>query len=83
LGLFSDTAGLLASHTVQVRSAVLHTVQGVAVNTWRVDKQVVSDLFYLTEVDGAIPSLSRAQEAVAALTVAAGIPAAPAATASG
>jgi [protein-PII] uridylyltransferase len=178
LGLFSDTAGLLASHTVQVRSAVLHTVQGVAVNTWRVDKQVVSDLpdsgylvnqlsrleagetgvltsvrrrearahggdavpnpyvelvqdasetaavvevraadragllfalgrslsdirlsirsahistlagqaidtFYITEVDGSTPSLSRAQEAVSALTVAAGIPTAPTATAAG
>ena len=44
LGLFSDTAGLLASHSVQVRSAVLHTVEGVAVNTWRVDKQVPTDL---------------------------------------
>jgi [protein-PII] uridylyltransferase len=44
LGLFSDTAGLLASHSVQVRSAVLHTVEGVAVNTWRVDKQIASDL---------------------------------------
>ena len=44
LGLFSDTAGLLASHSVQVRSAVLHTVEGVAVNTWRVDKQLASDL---------------------------------------
>jgi [protein-PII] uridylyltransferase len=44
LGLFSDTAGLFASHAVQVRSAVLHTVEGVAVNTWRVDKQVASDL---------------------------------------
>jgi [protein-PII] uridylyltransferase len=44
LGLFSDTAGLLASHSVQVRSAVLHTVDGVAVNTWRVDKQLASDL---------------------------------------
>ena len=44
LGLFSDTAGLLASHSVQVRSAVLHTVEGVAVNTWRVDKQVSTDL---------------------------------------
>ena len=40
LGLFSDTAGLLACHGVQVRSAVLHTVDGVAVNTWRVDKQL-------------------------------------------
>ena len=44
LGLFSETAGLLAAHGVQVRSAVLHTVDGVAVNTWRVDKQVVTDL---------------------------------------
>ncbi|MFL6064268.1 MAG: [protein-PII] uridylyltransferase [Friedmanniella sp.] len=44
VGLFSETAGLLASHGVQVRSAVLHTVDGVAVNTWRVDKQLVVDL---------------------------------------
>jgi [protein-PII] uridylyltransferase len=44
LGLFSETAGLLAAHGVQVRSAVLHTVDGVAVNTWRVDKQLVVDL---------------------------------------
>jgi [protein-PII] uridylyltransferase len=44
LGLFSETAGLLASHSVQVRSAVLNTVNGVAVNTWRVDKQHPTDL---------------------------------------
>ncbi len=44
LGLFSDTAGLLASHGIQVRSAVLHTVSGIAVNTWRVDKQLPVDL---------------------------------------
>ena len=44
LGLFSETAGLLASHSIQVRSAMLHTVAGVAVNTWRVDKQLPSDL---------------------------------------
>jgi len=44
LGLFSETAGLLASHGVQVRSAVLHTLDGVAVNTWRVDKQLAADL---------------------------------------
>jgi [protein-PII] uridylyltransferase len=175
LGLFSDTAGLLASHSVQVRSAALHTVEGVAVNTWRLDKQVPSDLpdvaylikqltrleagetgiltpvqrrearahgsgavsnpyvdliqdasesaavievrtgdragllyalgrslseirlsirsahistlagqaidtFYITEADGSAPSASRAQEAVEALTVAAGIPAVPTAT---
>jgi [protein-PII] uridylyltransferase len=175
LGLFSDTAGLLALHSVQVRSAVLHTVEGVAVNTWRVDKQAPTDLpdtaylvkqlirleagetgilapvqrresrahgggavshphvelirdasetaavievrtgdragllyalgrslseiklsirsahistlagqaidtFYVTEVDGSVPNAPRAQDAVDALTVAAGIPAAPAAT---
>ncbi|HEY5848577.1 MAG TPA: [protein-PII] uridylyltransferase [Microlunatus sp.] len=44
LGLFSEVAGLLASHAVSVRSAVLNTVEGVAVNTWRVDKQVAADL---------------------------------------
>ena len=44
VGLFSETAGLLASHSVQVRSAVLTTVNGVAVNTWRVDKQLATDL---------------------------------------
>ena len=44
LGLFSDTAGLLASAGVQVRAAVLHTVDGVAVNTWRVDKDRVADI---------------------------------------
>ncbi len=44
LGLFSDTAGLLAAHGVQVRAAVLHTVDGVSVNTWRVDKERVSDV---------------------------------------
>jgi [protein-PII] uridylyltransferase len=44
LGLFSETAGLLASHSVQVRSAVLRTVNGVAVNTWRIDKQLSADL---------------------------------------
>ena len=44
LGLFGDTAGLLTAHSVGVRSAVLHTVDGVAVNTWRVDKLRLADL---------------------------------------
>jgi [protein-PII] uridylyltransferase len=44
LGLFSETAGLLASHSIQVRSAMLHTVDRVAVNSWRVDKQLPADL---------------------------------------
>jgi [protein-PII] uridylyltransferase len=35
---------LLASHSVQVRSAVLHTVGDVSVNTWRVDKLRVVDV---------------------------------------
>jgi len=43
-GLFSECAGLLAAHGVSVRSAVLHTLEGVAVNTWRVDKHALSDL---------------------------------------
>nr|WP_269778605.1 [protein-PII] uridylyltransferase [Microlunatus antarcticus] len=44
LGLFSDTAGLLASAGVPVRAAVLHTVDGVAVNTWRVDLERLADV---------------------------------------
>lgn len=44
LGLFSEIAGLLAAHAVSVRSAVLSTLEGVAVNTWRVDKQLLADL---------------------------------------
>ena len=44
LGLFGDTAGLLAAHGVSVRSAALHTVQSVAVNTWRVDKAKPGDI---------------------------------------
>lgn len=44
LGLFSDTAGLLGAHGISVRSAVLHTVEGVSVNTWRIDKDSARDL---------------------------------------
>ena len=44
LGLFGEAAGLLASHSVQVRSAALNTVDGVGVNTWRVDKQLATGL---------------------------------------
>ncbi len=36
-GLFADTAGLLAAHGFLVRSAVVRTVDGVAVNEWWVD----------------------------------------------
>jgi [protein-PII] uridylyltransferase len=36
-GLFADTAGLLASHNLTVRSALVRTVGGLAVDTWWVD----------------------------------------------
>ena len=36
-GLFADTAGLLASHNLTVRSALVRTVDGLAVDTWWVD----------------------------------------------
>ncbi len=50
VGLFCDTAGLLLAHGIAVRSAVLHTVEAVAVNTWRIDKlsaQEIPDLAFL------------------------------------
>lgn len=37
LGLFADTAGLLASLGLVVRSAVLTTIEGVAQNAWHVE----------------------------------------------
>jgi [protein-PII] uridylyltransferase len=36
-GLFADTAGLLAAHGFIVRSAIVRTLDGVAVNEWWVD----------------------------------------------
>jgi [protein-PII] uridylyltransferase len=36
-GLFADTAGLLAAHGFVVRSALVRTVDGLAVNEWWVD----------------------------------------------
>ena len=36
-GLFADTAGLLAAHGFVVRSAIVRTIDGVAVNEWWVD----------------------------------------------
>lgn len=44
MGLFGDTAGLLAAHGITVRSAMLSTIDGVAVNTWRVDLDRPEDL---------------------------------------
>lgn len=37
LGLFADTAGLLAAEGLVVRTAILRTVDGVAVNEWHVE----------------------------------------------
>jgi [protein-PII] uridylyltransferase len=37
LGLFADTAGLLATHGLTVRSALVRTVEGLAVDSWWVD----------------------------------------------
>lgn len=42
--LFADTAGLLAAYRIPVRSALVSTVDGVAVNTWRVDAEDPADL---------------------------------------
>lgn len=47
LGLFGDVAGLLAAHGLGVRSAVLHTVEQVAVGTWWLDMEGVDDLLDL------------------------------------
>ena len=37
VGLFADSAGLLAAHGFVVRSALVRTIDGVAVNEWWVD----------------------------------------------
>jgi [protein-PII] uridylyltransferase len=37
LGLFADTAGLLAAHGLVVRTAVVRTIDGVAANEWHVE----------------------------------------------
>ncbi len=44
LDLFGDIAGLLALHRIVVRSVVLHTVEEVAVGTWRTDVERLADL---------------------------------------
>ena len=44
LGLFSDTAGMLASHRVGIRSALINTVDAIAVSTWLTDAEALADL---------------------------------------
>lgn len=41
--LFADTAGLLAAHGLAVRTALIRTVDGIAVNTWWVHGPVPAD----------------------------------------
>jgi [protein-PII] uridylyltransferase len=72
-----DRAGLLyalgrslSEIRLSIRSAHISTLAGQAIDT-----------FYVTELDGSTPSPQRAREAVAALTMAAGIQATSAATA--
>lgn len=44
LGLFSDTAGLLAAQRVGIRSALINTIDGIAVSTWLTDAETPADL---------------------------------------
>ncbi len=64
LGLFGETAGLLASHAVSVRAAMLSTADGISVNTWTVDKQVASDLPDLAFLIQQLERLERGDTAV-------------------
>jgi [protein-PII] uridylyltransferase len=62
LGLFADTAGLLAAQGLVVRTAILRTVDGVAANEWHVEspsgeepheERIVRGLAQLAEGDRA------------------------------
>ncbi len=44
VGLFADTAGLLAANLVTVRSGLLTTTGGIAVNTWLIETRSPEDL---------------------------------------
>jgi [protein-PII] uridylyltransferase len=68
-GLLYALGRALSEIKLSIRSAHISTLAGQAIDT-----------FYVIEVDGSAPSSRRAQDAIDALTVAAGIPAAPAAT---
>jgi len=66
LGLFSEVAGLLASSGLSVRSAVLTTVDAVSVSTWRLDKQLPSDLPDPALLAQQLEQLERGDDAVLA-----------------
>ena len=73
LGLFADTAGLLAAQGHIVRSALVRTLEGVAANEWQVETPggdapdegaIVRGLVRLAEGDrGPLAMLSRRQRA--------------------
>ncbi len=56
VGLFADTAGLLAAEGHTVRTAILRTVEGVAVNEWHVESP-----------SGAVPDPARLERGLARL----------------
>lgn len=56
LGLFGDMAGVLGLHRVTVRSATLHTIAGLAVNTW-----------YVEAPHGVLPQVDDVERALRAL----------------
>lgn len=84
LGLFGDVAGLLAAHGLSVRSALVRTIGGVAVDTWWVSapygdlpptSTMVTALRRLADGDrGALDRLDRRD---AAYRPARGVPAQP------
>lgn len=56
VGLFADTAGLLAAESHTVRTAILRTVDGIAVNEWHVESP-----------SGAVPDPARIERGLARL----------------
>ncbi len=56
VGLFADTAGLLAAEGHTVRTAILRTVDGIAVNEWHVESP-----------SGAVPDPTRIERGLARL----------------
>ena len=56
VGLFADTAGLLAAESHTVRTAILRTVDGIAVNEWHVESP-----------SGAVPDPGRIERGLARL----------------
>jgi [protein-PII] uridylyltransferase len=56
VGLFADTAGLLAAESHTVRTAILRTVDGIAVNEWHVESP-----------SGAVPDAARIVRGLARL----------------